>query len=283
MLSTHRSRHQRHAKAFPWTMALLAAAVPLSASAKDQMQVQTVTMQVPTAAGERPLKPIWADAMIRADGSVAEVRLDPTIAAPIAALLAKAIPGWRFQPAVKAGVPTDWATRITVALTAVPLEKGYALRVGRVSVSNIVENDARTWVPPAFPYPGHLAKKGDVTVHVLWKPGKGKTPSQILSTSVNGHDGKGDAFAISARNAVLQWRVIPVVWDGVEYPPDMICSPITFKDSRSEDDGGTALLAELDHLREVGAQGRDGLAAQPVIAAELDDDEVRIMSREQAR
>ena len=42
-------------------------------------------------------------------------------------------------------------------------------------------------------------------------------------------------------------------------------------------------LAELDHLREVVAQRRDGLAAQAVVAAELDDDERRIVRCEQAR
>jgi len=50
-----------------------------------------------------------------------------------------------------------------------------------------------------------------------------------------------------------------------------------------QDDVGSALLAELDHLREVVAQGRDGLAAQAVIATELDDDQVGLVSREQAR
>ena len=44
-----------------------------------------------------------------------------------------------------------------------------------------------------------------------------------------------------------------------------------------------ARSAELDHLREIVAQRRDGLAAQPVVAAELDDDERRIVQLEQAR
>ena len=42
-------------------------------------------------------------------------------------------------------------------------------------------------------------------------------------------------------------------------------------------------LTQLDHLGEIGAQCRDGLAAQAVVAAELDDNERRIMQLEQAR
>lgn len=206
----------------------------LPTSARASAPVASVTMQPPSVAGERPLKPLWVDAKIRVDGTVADLRMDPATPAPIAAALSKAVPTWRFRPAIKQGIPTPWATRITLALTAVPLEKGYALRLGRVSTSNVIAHDLDTWAPPRFPPRSQTSRKADVTVHVLWIPGKGKEPSKILSSRVAGQDGKGDAYAISARNAVLQWRVHPVVWDGIEYPPDMICTPITFRTALNE-------------------------------------------------
>lgn len=176
--------------------------------------------------GERLLAPMHVDVKVSADGKVTAVRSDPNIPASISERLTKAVSQWKYSPAKRQGMPIDWATRVKVTLTAVPVEKGYALRVSKASAASVWISPAG-WVPPQFPLE-EMIKGRSAELALVVEPGIDGSPTVVQSIYVDGKSpSKRDLLAKASRVAVVKWKFEALEWDGVKYI-ESICVPVRF-------------------------------------------------------
>ena len=100
--------------------------------------------------------------VIEPDGSVGSHVLATELKPEIAALLGKAIQGWRFEPVLIDGVPRRVEARMRVSLAAVEQGKDYKVRVDNVVFppskdgaatdrAPVIAMRARSMRPPAYP------------------------------------------------------------------------------------------------------------------------------------
>lgn len=205
---------------------LFIAGLIASAVQAKNAEPSDVSTQASAQTGERTLTPMHVDIKVSAAGVVTEIRPDPGIPASIRDLLVKAVNQWKFSPAKREGVPIDWATRVTVFLTAVPIEKGFALRVGKVFTASV-------WIPPkgmkhpSFP-PREMFNGNSAKLALIVEPGIDGDPTVVRSVYVNGKPAANrDLFAQAAKTAAVKWKFEALQWDGVKYI-EPACVPIEF-------------------------------------------------------
>ncbi|HPF72545.1 MAG: hypothetical protein H7A20_06860 [Rhodanobacteraceae bacterium] len=209
---------------YPLLLLLMTLAMPLSAT---QMGRISVGPPSPAVEGEKVLQPIRADIKVSADGTLTAVRMDSGVPGFLTEPFQKALSRWRFLPAQDKGVPYDWATRVSVWLVAEQTGKGVALKVHDVDLTTAWYDESRRFEVPTYPSSMRRSAKG-ANVMLLVRPGEGKKRNKVLSALVNGEPARGtDPFAKAAREAVRQWPMLVLQWDGVRYA-EVTCVPVTF-------------------------------------------------------
>lgn len=236
----------------------LAAILAVGPTDAGQLQQAVSSARSPAVAGELSLEPVYFDVRIRADGSIAAVRKDPAAVPALSDPVAKQLLTWKFKPAIQAGKPVEWLTRVVVALTAVPVDKGYALRVARVHLSELADTRSATWAAPKYPIGRERRSKA---VIVLFKPGYDQIESQIVAIAVNGKEtSRIDPFASAARLAITHWKIEPLRMDGAAFPPPLACVSVWFSlDTKSSPDSKQQEgLGECQKMH--GAEGYDEIS-----------------------
>lgn len=205
---------------------LFIASLIASATQAKNVEPSEVSIQAPAQAGERTLAPMHVDIKVSAAGVVTDVRPDPGIPASIRDLLVKAVAQWKFSSAKRQGVPIDWATRVTISLAAVPIEQGFALRVGKVSVASV-------WIPPegvkypSFP-PREMFNGNSAELALVVEPGIDGDLTVVQTVYVNDKPAANrDLFAKAAKAAVVKWKFEALQWDGIKYI-EPVCVTLAF-------------------------------------------------------
>lgn len=208
-------------------------------ASNENLKIAAVTTQPPLAPGERLLAPMHVDVKVSSEGKVTAIRPDPSLPASFSDLFSKAISQWKFSPAKRNGAPIDWATRITLMLTAIPVEKGFAMRISNVSTASTwIDINARLRAPQ---YPSLFYSHGrSAKVTVIYQISNEGRPDILLGIYVDGEPAKNkNVFANAAKEAVQNWKFGVLQWDDASYP-EPVCIPIRFtldmKNDKSVDD-----------------------------------------------
>ncbi|MCB1561761.1 MAG: hypothetical protein KDI75_11825 [Xanthomonadales bacterium] len=203
---------------------LILSSSPLAAAQLGRISVGPPN---PAAKGEKVLQPIRADIKVNAEGAVTAVRMGAGVPGFLTEPFEKALNRWHILPAQDKGVPYDWATRVSLWLVAETRENGVAFKVHDVELTAAWYDEGKRFQIPVYPSSMRRSANG-ANVVMLVKPGSGGKRNRILSALIDGQPVHGaNPFLRSAREAVRQWPMVILEWDGVRYADD-ICVPVAF-------------------------------------------------------
>jgi hypothetical protein len=186
----------------------------------------------------------WID--IGKDGGVKAHRLDQPEKLPpeVVELVAKVVPGWRFEPVVLAGRSVNARTRMSArVILAKSGDNGYVLRMGSTSFGDEqpVKGEALTIIdrmrPPNYPQSAYMAGVQG-TVYLILKVDRHGVVEDVVDEQVNltvvGNDQQmkqgRQLLAKAAKAAAREWRFdLPVRGPLADEPFWSLRVPVAFK------------------------------------------------------
>jgi TonB family protein len=168
-------------------------------------------------------------AEVQADGSLANVEPDQSLAPALQAMLRRQVAGWRYSPGTWQGTPVPKRISQRIVAEAMPgAGGGFALRIKAVGNIPVALGTKRSrMVPP--PYPREAQRQGieATMIYAIRRDSQGEPIDvELVDAQVSSNWTK--QFDAASRQAIRQWRLQPVEVGG-QVIDCRLLTPLTFR------------------------------------------------------
>ena len=172
-------------------------------------------------------------AEVQADGSLANVEPDASLAPVMQSMLRKQVAGWRYLPGTWQGKPVPAQVSQRVVVEAMPVTTGgYALRIKEVTGVPVVISAKRMpegvrMLPPAYPPEAQRQGIEATLLYAMRRDAQG-APIEVELVDAQVPSNWRKEFDAASRQAIHQWRLQPVQVDGQAIDCRLL-TPMTFR------------------------------------------------------